>query len=237
MAENKQIIQLCERAKKIRFRCLADGNSLINAYLWDATQDLRITSNRRLARLMVGLNVSFEYLSNTDQEDLLENIRLDFEKNVDIEQYLDINEIFLKIGFVSSLFFVVESVLRDYLRYLDQNAYKNCRGIIGICNCLLEEKIEWELVRFDCDVFDFLRLIRNSLHNNGVHIPLSKKEKSITIVNKEQQYTFTEGERPNFVSWDLLLDIADDMRSLLFHIANNKTIRSIPGLIIDTHAV
>lgn len=88
----------------------------------------------------------------------------------------------------------------------------------------------------DCRVFDFLRLIRNTLHNNGVHIPISKKEKK-SIDYKGITYDFIEGENLKFVTWDLLLDIADDMRTLIFHIAHNKTISSIPGIILDSHAI
>lgn len=237
MVNNSKIILLTEKIEGIRLRCIGDGNALINAYRWDIKKDLRITSIKRLTRLMIGLNVSFIYLSNSDQKKILESIRLVFEKDVEIMEYLLINELFLKMGFVSSLFFIVESVLRDYLRFSDEETYKKNKGILEICNCLLGEKLEWNNIRFDCSVFDFLRLLRNTLHNNGVHIPQSKKEKIVTIEYKGKNYIFLEGERPNFVTWDLLLDLADDMRSLLFHIANNKAIRSIPGLIFDTHSV
>jgi len=238
MIENSKIIQLSERIEEIRLHCLGDGNTLINAYRWDKKRDLRITSIKRLTRLMIGLNVSFIYLSNSDQEKILESIRLAFEKGVEIERYLKINELFLINGFVPSLLFIAESVLRDYLRFLDEETYEsNKRNIINVCKYLLVDKLEWEFVRFDCSVINFLRLIRNTLHNNGVHIPLSEKEKNITVEYKGNDYPFLYGERPNFVTWDLLLDIADDIRSLLFHTANNKAIRSISGLILDTHSM
>jgi len=236
MVNNSKIIQLTERIEEIRLRCFSNGNALINAYRWNTNKDLRITSNKRLTRLMIGLNVSFIYLSNSDQEKMLGSIRLSFKKDGDILQYLLINELFLKMGFVSSLFFIVESVLRDYLRFIDKESYKTSKGIMTVCNCLLGEKLEWGNIIFDCQSFNFLRLIRNTLHNNGVHISQNKKEKNISIEYKGKDFAFSEGKRPNFVTWDLLLDITDDMRSLLFQIANNKTIRSIPGLILDAHS-
>ena len=236
MINNKKIIELTERIKEIRLRCIGDGQALIRAYRWDTEKDLRITSNKRLTRLMIGLNVSFFYLSNSNQEELLKNVRLPSEKNIDIEQYMLINEIFLKAGFVSSLFFVFESILRDYLRYLDKYSYNASNGIMKVCNYLVDNKLQWEIFKFDCKVFDFLRLIRNSLHNNGVYIPLNEKEKTVLIEYKGNKYTFSEGKRLNFISWDLLLDIADDLRSLLFHISNNETVRSIYDLIPDTYA-
>ena len=236
MVDIDNVIRLTNRIKELRTLCFGDGNTLINAYHWDIKKDLRITSIKRLTRLIIGLNISFLYLSNSDQNKVLESVRLSFEERIDIEQYLIWNEVFLKTGFASSLFFIVERVLKDYLQFLDEETYKHTKGIKNICNCLLEEQLEWDIVKFDCSAFDFLRLIRNTLHSNGIHLPVSTKDKEVSIVYKGKMYEFKEGERINFVTWDLLLDITNDMRELLFHIANNKTVREITSLIPDTFA-
>jgi hypothetical protein len=237
MVDIENVVRLTKRIKEIRMLCIGDGNALTNAFHLNTKKDLRITSIIRLTRMITGLNVSFLYLSKLDQNVILEEIKLPFEENIDIEQYLLSNEVFLKLGFSSSLFFIVEGVLKNYLQFLDENAYKNTKGIKKICNCLLEEKLEWDIVKFDCSVFDFLRLIRNTLHSNGIHLPLSANEKNVSIEYKEKIYRFIDGERINFVTWDLLLEIANDMRALLFHLANNKKIREIKGLIPDTFAI
>ena len=187
--------------------------------------------------MITGLHVSFLYLSNSNQEKVLDGIRSFFEENIDIEQYLLSNEVFLKLGFVSSLFFIVEGVLKNYLQFLDEKAYKQTKGIKNICNCLIEEKLEWDEAKFDCSVFDFLRLIRNTLHSNGIHLPMSAKEKDVSILYKGNTYRFVEGERINFVTWDLLLDIANDMRTLLFHLATNKKICEFKEIIPDKYAL
>ena len=237
MVDNKNLVRLTKRVMKIRRICVSDLSTLVNIYHWDINKDVRLTSIRRLARIMTGLNVSFLYISNSDQNEILADIRLPFEENIEIEQYLLSNEIFLKMGFSSSLFFIVEGVLKSYLQFFDEKAYKNLRGIRNICNCLLEEKLIWEVVKFDCQVFDFLRLIRNTLHSNGMHYPQSAKEKDITIIYKDKPYRFIDGERINFVTWDLLFDITNDMRALLFHLSNNKTIREVKVLIPDPYAI
>jgi hypothetical protein len=186
---------------------------------------------------MVGLNVSFLYLSNSDQDALISEIRLPSETDIQVEQYLVMNEIFTKIGFASSLFSTVESALREYLRFIDIEAYKKARNIESIFSCLVDRKLEWDTYKSDYSGFNFLRLMRNTLHNNGVHIPLSPRETNITIHFKGNEYAFSEGERINFVTWDLLLEIANDMRTLLFQLAINKTIRSVPDLIRDPLAI
>ena len=62
MVNNLKIIQLTKKIEVIRIRCIRDGNALIDTYRWNINKDLRITSNKRLTRLMIGLNVSFIYL-------------------------------------------------------------------------------------------------------------------------------------------------------------------------------
>jgi hypothetical protein len=237
MVDKENVVRLTNRVREIRTFCITDFSVLVNSYHWDTNKDLRLTSIKRLARIMTGLNVSFQYLSYSDQNAVLTGIRLPLEENIEIEQYLIPNKVFLKIGFSSSLFFVVEGVLKSYLQFLDEKTYKELKGIRNICNCLLDEKLVWEVVRFDCQVFDFLRLIRNTLHSNGVHYSQSSKERNVTINYKEKSYSFIEGARINFVTWDLLLDITNDMRTLLFHLSNNKTIREIKTLIPDPYAI
>ena len=237
MVDQNNVIRLTERTKTIRSHCLSDATALFTAYKWDWQKDLRVTSIKRLSTIITGLSVALLYISNCDQDIALEKIRLSTEKNIETEHYLETYEVFLKIGFSSSLFFLVESVIKRYLQFLDITAYKKARGIRSICNCLLDEKLERDTVKFDCQVFDFLRLIRNTLHNNGTHLPQSHREKDIEVNYKGTTYGFTDRTRLDFVTWDLLLDITDDMRALLLHIANNKTIREIQGTIPDILAV
>jgi hypothetical protein len=237
MSEVAKIVQLTERIKGIRASCIGDGSALLKAYHWDPRHDLRLTSNTRLTRVITGLCVSFVYLSSVDQDRILEGIRLPPEMGVSIIEYQLVNELFLKMGFVSSLFSVVESVLRDYLRFLDEDACKSSNGVISICERLLTEKADWHRTAINCRVVDFLRLIRNSLHNNGVHRPLKKAERYVQVEYKGAKFELIDGKRLDFVSWDLLFDLADDVRELLFHLAHDRAISSIPGLIPDTHAL
>jgi len=186
---------------------------------------------------MVGLHVSFLSLSNSDQNKLLVSARLSPDENINIDNYLLANEILLKLGFTASLHFIIDNTLTSYLQFLGKGSCKKAEGILEICRCLLEEKLEWDHITFDCRIFNFFRLIRNSLHNNGVHIARHQKEKMVSVEYKGKAYLFEDGKRIDFVTWDLLLDIADDMRILLFHLSNNKTIRSIPGLLSDKFAI
>jgi len=233
-----KIDQLVNRVREIRSKCTYDGMSLINAYPWDQGTDLRITSIRRLTRIIIALNLSLLYLAKIDVDEFADDIRLDFEHGIDIKQYLLVNELFVKIGYVSSLFFVIESVFRDYLRFMNIQAYEKVRHSVNqIFKLLIEDTLTWDLYRFDRSVFDLLRLIRNTLHNNGAHLPLRKNEKHVQIKYRGHTYEFIDGEILDFISWDLLLDLSDDIRSLFFHIANNEMIRSIEGRILDDHAI
>ncbi|MGA9193075.1 MAG: hypothetical protein WBZ24_15200 [Anaerolineales bacterium] len=237
MDEVPKIVQLTERAKKIRQECIGDGLALLNGYRWDPKRDLRMTSNTRLTRVITGLCVSFVYLTHVEQEEILEGIRLSSESGIPIVEYQAVNELFIKIGFVTSLFLVIESVMRDYLRFLDEEGYKSSGGVMNICDILLTRKLAWNRTVVNCHVVDFLRLIRNTVHNNGVHRPLKRAEKRVEIEYKGANFEFKDGERLDFVSWDLLLDIAGDIRELIFHLAHDKAISSIASLIPDKHAI
>lgn len=237
MDEVSKIDQLTQRAKEIRQECIGDGLALLNSYRWDSKRDLRMTSNTRLTRVITGLCVSFVYLTHVEQEEILEGIRLPSESGIPIIEYQAVNELFIKIGFVTSLFLVIESVMRDYLRFLDEEAYKSSGGVMKICEVLLTSKLAWDRTVVDCHVVDFLRLIRNTVHNNGVHRPRKKAEKHVEIEYKGAIFEFNDGERLDFVSWDILLEIAGDIRELIFHLAHDKAISSIPALIPDKHAI
>jgi hypothetical protein len=236
MVDVQNTVRLVARTEELRKSCNSDIAALINAYGWHPKEDLRIIALTRLMRLLIGLDVSFRYAANADQTSILENIRLPGEQDINIEQYLVCNEIFLKLGFTSTLFFVVEGVVKSYLQYIDAAAYKKKKSIKSKCECLMNEKLEWSNFRFDCRVFDFLRLIRNCLHSNGMHFPLGDADSNVTIEYRGVTYEFRDGQRLDFVTWDLLLDIANDMRTLLFQIANNRSINKLAGSIPDVYA-
>ncbi len=230
---------LKSRVRTIRSRATYDQNALVSVNKWDGKTDLRATSITRFIRVIIGLNISLLQLASVDDDTINKEIRLAIgENSIDIEQYKRMNENFVFMGFISSLFSIVEVALREYLKNLDKENYDEKWNIMTVCNKLFDKMSNKEDLELEKKAFNFLRLIRNSLHSNGVFAPSSEHDKKkSSILYKGKTYNFIIGERPAFVTWELLLDIAEDMKTLLFKIPSDKTINSISALMLDTKKV
>jgi hypothetical protein len=238
MIDTENAIKLARRVKNIRIACHNDFVRLFKRKKLDQNKDIRATSIIRFTRLLIGLNVSFSHAIYVDHKKIFKDIRIPiYEDKTSIDAFMLQNEIFLKLGFTSSLFFIMEGVLNTYLKYIDIQSYKKTKGIKNICKRLLEE-LGWKDANYYSSIFNFLRLIRNTLHNNGIHIPTNKSDKNISpITYKGKDYIFEENKRLEFVSWDLLLDLTEDMKNLLFLIASDDVINQSDDLIYDPLAI
>lgn len=238
MIDIENAIKLARRVKNIRIACHNDFVRLFKHKKLDQNKDIRATSIIRFTRLLIGLNVSFLHAIHADYKKIFKDIRIPiYEDKTSIDAFMLQNEIFLKLGFTSSLFFILEGVLKVYLQHIDIESYKRTKGIKNICEDLLE-KLNYKDSVFHSNVFNFLRLIRNTLHSNGIHIPTNKSDKKISpIIYKGKSYIFEENKRIDFVTWDLLLDLTEDMKNLLFLLAIDETINKSNELINDPLAI
>jgi hypothetical protein len=168
---------------------------------------------------------------------IFELLRVPGKAGIDLNHYLRFAETNLKTGFVSSLFFVFESSIRAYMRFLNEKKYNKLMGIDAIIeyfmtNLLAKHSLATKDITFA--IFDtaipslqLLKWIRNSLHNNGVHNPENPIHDEIVINYSGNEYHFLKNNMVDFVTWDLLLKIANDIQLLLFHIAVDPSIISI----------
>lgn len=231
-------IKLARRIKNIRIACHNDFVRLFKRKKLDQNKDIRATSIIRFTRLLIGLNVSFLHAIYADREKTFKDIRIPiYEDKTPIDGFMFQNKIFLKLGFTSSLFFIMDGVLNTYLKHIDIQSYKKAKGIKNICERLLDT-LGWKDANHYSSIFNFLRLIRNTLHNNGIHIPTNKSDKNIPPTTyKGKDYVFEENKRLEFVTWDLLLDLAEDMKTFLFLLASDETINKSNELINDPLAI
>ena len=199
MVDTENITRLAKRVKDMRVACQNDFGRSFRYKNLDHRKDIRATSIIRLTRLLIGLNISFLYIANTDQEKALGDIKILFyEENIPIEQFLFSNEVFLKLGFTASLFFIIEGVLKIYLQYIDIQTYKKTKGIKNVCEKLLG-KLSWKDAALYSSAFNFPRLIRNTLHSNGIHIPTNSSDRNISpITYKGKSYIFEEKLKDRF---------------------------------------
>ena len=142
---------------------------------------------------------------------------------------------FVKVGFVQTLFSsVCESSLRILLRSIDPVACDGGKADFkSVYECLLKSKLTSALPDA-CSMLDLLRLVRSTIHNNGVYIPRDGRDAAVTY--KGTTYRFRTAREVDFVQWDLLIELADAVRQLLVRVVADKAVSSISGQIPDPPA-
>jgi hypothetical protein len=224
---------LIDHVREVRDKAVYDADILINNYPWDQAKDIRIRSLSKVIHLLVGLHISLRSFSEASQqgEDYWDEISLPRPSRGDPQQYLVCFELFVKIGYVASLYSILESSFRVYLEFLEpllyhENRLKTRKIIRELLFCRLDREysygFEWMTI---------LGHIRNSLHNNGVFRPHDDQPQAFTY--RGRSFEFVPDRIVDFANWDLLLNLTDDLRGLLFQVARDKHVSAHPGEIID----
>jgi hypothetical protein len=73
---------------------------------------------------------------------------------------------------------------------------------------------------------EILRRVRNTVHNAWMFSPENSKDISITY--RGTTYNFIVNRQLNFISWDLLCDIAEDVLRIVAAVVRDESITSIP---------
>lgn len=134
---------------------------------------------------------------------------------------------FYKLGYVQFVFSAVESSLRSLLRALNSTAANNGTAQFkAIYDCLLRTELALQRAQDWGDMLDLFRLIRNTLHNNGVHFHKSGADTEVTY--RGIAYQFKHGQKIDFVYWDLCLSLLDDSIELLKTLFAHVRVLSLP---------
>lgn len=130
---------------------------------------------------------------------------------------------FFRLGFVQLVFSAIESAMRLLLRKINPVA---CNGATtefkSVYDCLLRTELRLEEAQNWVEMLDLFRLIRNTLHNNGVYF--HKSCNSVTVPYRGKTYEFKHGEKIDFVFWDLKLSLLDDVIWLVRHILDHPRV-------------
>lgn len=220
-----------DRVVEIRNKTDKDISVLLNKFNWEKRKDIRINSLVKILRFLIGLNLSLHSLiemADTEYEHWPE-LKLPRKENEDISGYLIAYKAFIEISFISSLFSIIESTLRAYYQHIDPEEYDSIKkNTYTVTNKFLLEKLNREFT-YGFEWVNLMRNIRNVIHNNGIYSPIDGKSR--TLPYKEKEYKFIPGKTMDFVSWPLLLNLADDFRELMFQISIDENIRNIPETI------
>jgi hypothetical protein len=132
---------------------------------------------------------------------------------------------FTKVGFVHALFSSIESYLRLFLRAIDPVACNaGMAEFKSVYDCLFKTKLA--AAPADCtELIDLLRLVRNTIHNNGVYF--SPRGGTVNLNWQGNTFEFRQGVAVDFVTWEFLIRVSDSLRTLLREIVEDANLRSL----------
>lgn len=224
---------LIEQLQPVRDRAVDDMMAVGRLYPFSSPDhDARITAFAKLVNVLNSVQLAFTFAS----KHLLHKPWWDAIARTPIsdnDKLAYANEFanFIKVGFVHALFSSIESSLRLFLRALDPVA---CNGGMAefksIYDCLFNSKLA-AAPTDGGQLLDLLRLVRNTIHNNGVYF--TPRGGTITLTWEGDRFEFKQGVAVNFVTWELLIRLSDSLRTLLREIVNDANLRSITVEIDD----
>jgi hypothetical protein len=228
-----EVQYLIEQLQRIRDRAVDDKDAVVKLYTFvNPKHDARVTAFSKLINVLNSLELSFVFLSKylLDKRwwDALALTPIpDNDKQIYLNEFAN----FIKVGFVHALFSSIESSFRLFLRALDPTA---CNGGMAefksIYDCLFRSKLTTEPAD-GVQLLDLLRLVRNTIHNNGVYF--NRHGRNITVIWQGQTYEFKHGVPVDFVTWEFLLRVADSLRILLRQVAEDTSLRNVTVMIDD----
>jgi hypothetical protein len=220
---------LIQRLQVIKEQGLKDKQQLTTANPgWNPKKDARLLSLGKFInvceRTQFGLHILGKML---DDDWYQSNMDDETQQNPEYKMILTVEfEESLKYGFGMSLFTVIESSFRIFLRAVDPTA---CRGattpFASIHKCLLGSK---QLNFPDADrqaaneLLEIVRLVRNLIHNDGVYFDECGNDKALTY--RGIPYQFFHSKPVNFVYWALLLTLGEDIQRLLIQVITQPRI-------------
>jgi len=131
-------------------------------------------------------------------------------------------DVFVRYGFSNMLFTITEETLRSIVRAIDPAACADATaGFQSIYTHLLKVVGKEQHL----PLFDFHRLIRNTVHTNGVFRPRNGRNASILLAGKK--YDFVVGNKLDFLSFAVLLDLVSQYKAAILDIIETDTIARI----------
>lgn len=226
---------MIKRVESILDQTVQDKRAVVSTYSGvDPTKDARITAFSKLIDVFRSMQLSLIFVSKylMDKHWWHDVCKTEISDR-GLQSYINGFNRFMKFGLVHGIFSCVESSLRVFIRALDPTA---CKGglddFVNIYTCLFRSKLA-KCPSDGLTLLDLLRLIRNTIHNNGVHFSFSKSRKDESIPWKGTTYEFKQGLPVHGITLDFILAISDDVRLLLRCIVEDSKLKAIIHEISD----
>jgi len=225
---NGQVLQ--QRLADIQRAIVDDKNQMIAANPnWDAKKDVRITSLNNLAVIVARTRLGIVFLSELLDDNWWEaHLSEPLPEDDKISHTVSFEQI-IKYNFGMSFFTGIEAGFRALLRALDPNACRSATAAFkSIYDCLLgSNQLAFSATdkQGATELLDFIRLIRNLIHNSGIYFSEDSCDKEQTY--KGTKYKFCHGKPVDFATWDLLLTLARDIHQLLVRVIKHQKIVAV----------
>ena len=213
-----------QRIQNLRDNYTAQREILSKKYGWHQDHDGRASIFGKYINLINALQISHWYFDNclthSGWYDSVSSERMaDSNKAVYLREY----DAFTKIGTVQIMMLGLDSSFRLYVRTLDSSA---CNG--GTSE--FQGVFQWLFKRLSVDPawtghVEIIRMIRNTVHNNGVYYHKDGKDREMQYANKT--YKFQLGKHIGFVTWELLINWLELNLDLLKLIVESSELSSI----------
>ncbi len=222
---------LIKKMKDLEHRIEVDYQRLCTSHPeWDPLKDARLASVTMLGYALVQAWLGIGFLREMLDDAWWTNNTL-FGHDLPLKKRTPLMAHFATLvrhGFGTAVFARLEAPFRIFLRELDAQACNgSSAGFQSVYRCLLgPNHLDLGMEEKDTalELLEFFRLIRNTIHNDGLHWSNDGKDQPVTY--RGQQYTFQHNVPIDFISWELLLTISDDARHLLIQtISHDKIAR------------
>jgi len=139
----------------------------------------------------------------------------------EIELHVRSFDMNIKRGFIIGVFSVQEHTLREYIRKTNPGILNNAKDSYWkIRNHFFTNYSFNGNVQKFLSVLKLLASIRNTFHNDGLFYPYD--DNRLEIEYKDHKYIFEVGKPIDFVEWELLIDLTEEIANFFFELNSNS---------------
>ncbi len=121
---------------------------------------------------------------------------------------------FYRFGFIQFMLSNIEHGFRAiYARVVSDTDEPAHQAFAHVYSGLFRAVLTEDQAEAHTKLFDFLRLLRNTIHNNGVYYPVNKRDARFTIHGRE--YVLEFGKRVDVFGWEYFIEWLDPIRDAL----------------------
>jgi hypothetical protein len=231
--DHSDVAKLIKDVESILNQAVQDRKEVISVYpSVDRQRDARITAFSKLIDVLRSVQLSLIFVSkHLMNKSWWHSVCKNPIPEGETKSYMDGFGRFVKFGLVHGTFSCVESSMRVFLCALDPGACsRGTAEFKSVYECLLKSKLS-ACPSDAIELLDLFRLVRNTIHNNGLHLGKHGKDKSINW--KGTTYQFKHGHPVRFIPLDFIVAICDAVRSLLLVVVKDPNLTGITCEISD----